>query len=94
MTVAADRRSAIAAHYLVLSRPNPGSQRLRLRGLDPAASYRVSVWPQVGATGDGTASPTVLGGDELMAAGLVLEANRSTAEKGDFRARLYVLEAI
>jgi hypothetical protein len=29
-----------------------------------------------------------------MSAGLVLESNRQSAEKGDFRARVYVLEAI
>ncbi len=28
-----------------------------------------------------------------MAAGLVLESSRASAERGDFRARLYVLEA-
>ena len=28
-----------------------------------------------------------------MAAGLVLESNRKSAEDGDFRARLFVLEA-
>ncbi len=48
MTVARDGRSAIVGHYRILSRPNPGPQRLRLRGLDPAASYRVSIWPSAG----------------------------------------------
>jgi len=92
MTVARDGRSAIVGHYRVLSRPNPGPQRLRLRGLDASASYRVSVWPSGEAAGAPTRS-TVLGGDELMAAGLVLESNRKSAEDGDFRARLFVLEA-
>jgi alpha-galactosidase len=93
MTVARDARSAIVGHYRILSRPNPGPQRLRLRGLDPAASYRVSIWPSAGQVAGRPARPIVLGGDELMAAGLVLESSRASAERGDFRARLYVLEA-
>jgi alpha-galactosidase len=94
MTVARDRRSAIAAHYVILSRPNPGPKRLRLRGLDPAASYRVSLWPAARKPEGGSARPMVLGGDELMTAGIVLESSRESAGQGDFRARLYVLEAV
>jgi alpha-galactosidase len=94
MTVAGDRRSAIVAHYLILSRPNPGPQRLRLRGLDAAASYRVSIWPSAAEANGVAARPIILGGDELMAAGIVLESSRESAERGDFRARLYVLEAV
>jgi alpha-galactosidase len=93
MTVAGDARSAIVAHYRILSRPNPGPQRLRLRGLDAAASYRVSVWPAVEEAAGELASLIVAGGDELMAAGIVLESSRESAEQGDFRARVYVLEA-
>ncbi len=93
MTVARDVRSAIVGHYRILSRPNPGPQRLRLRGLDPTASYRLSIWPAAGQVEGVPSKPVVLGGDELMAAGLVLESNRASAERGDFRARLYVLEA-
>jgi alpha-galactosidase len=93
MTVARDGRSAVVGHYRILSRPNPGPQRLRLRGLDPTAAYRVSTWPSAGQVAAGPAIPVVLGGDELMSAGLVLESNRASAERGDFRARLYVLEA-
>jgi alpha-galactosidase len=94
MTVARDRRTAIAAHYRILSHPNPGPRRLRLQGLDAAASYRVSIWPAATKSEGGPARSIVLGGDELMAAGLVLESSRESAAKGDFRARLYVLEAI
>jgi alpha-galactosidase len=86
MVVAPDRRAAIVGHYQVLSRPNPGPRRIRLRGLDPKLSYRVSCWP------DGSIHAPSLGGDELMAAGLAPESNRATAVQGDFRARLYVLE--
>ena len=94
MTVAEDRRSAIVGHYLNLSRPNPGPQRLRLRGLDAAVTYRVSLWPPAGEAEGRVAGSVILAGDELMSAGLVLESNRQSAEKGDFRARVYVLEAI
>jgi alpha-galactosidase len=93
MTVACDARTAVVGHYRILSRPNPGPQRLRLRGLDPAASYRVSTWPTPAEVPGRPAREVLLGGDELMAAGLVLESNRASAEQGDFRARLYVLEA-
>ena len=94
MTVADDARSAIVAHYRILSRPNPGPMRLRLRGLDPAATYRVSIWPAAPEDEGAAAGPLVLGGDALMAAGLVLESGRESARQGDFRARLYVLEAV
>jgi hypothetical protein len=36
----------------------------------------------------------VLGGDVLLAAGLVIEGLRLSSTQGDFRARLYVLESI
>ena len=36
---------AVVGFYQVLNQPEPGPRRLRLRGLDPAATYRVSLWP-------------------------------------------------
>ncbi len=92
MTVADDKRAAIVGSYQILSRPNPGPRRLRLRGLDPAATYRVSVWPSPPGAKATRGRSQVLGGDELMAAGLVLEGSRQSAALGDFRARIYVLE--
>lgn len=92
MTVSADTHRAIVGCYQVLNRPSAGPGRLRLRGLDPAASYRVSVWP---SRGDGVerANAFVRGGDELMSIGLFLGAAREeTATRGDFWARLFVLE--
>lgn len=88
MTVAPDRQAAIVGDYRILSRPNPGPRRIRLRGLDPAASYRVTLWPE------GVTHAASIGGDELMTAGLVVEFSRAAALLGDFRARLYVLEAV
>jgi alpha-galactosidase len=93
MAVAEDARSAIVGYYEVLSRPNPGPRRLRLRGLDAASSYRVSLWPAAGVEEGPAEVSLVLGGDELMAAGLVLESGRESATRGDFRAQIYVLEA-
>jgi hypothetical protein len=67
---------------------------LRRRGLDPDAVYRVTTWP----TYDETLARVNAGersGAELMAAGLVLDAARwEIAVRGDFWARLFVLEAV
>jgi alpha-galactosidase len=91
MSAANDRRAAIVGYYQVLSRASIGPRRLRLRGLDPAALYRVSTWP---APATPAGPGLVMGGDALMAAGLTVEALRHSASQGDFYARLYVLEAI
>jgi alpha-galactosidase len=91
MAVAGDRKAALAGFYEVLNRVNIGPRRLRLRGLDPAAIYRVSVWPASAAPDQ---SSRMIGGDLLMAAGLVIEARRMAFPAGDFLARLYVLEAV
>ena len=93
MVVSADRRSAVVGHYAVLNGANSGPGRLRLRGLDPDLAYRVSTWPAVEDTLAG-ANAGLRGGDELMRAGLLLGADRrETAARGDFHARLFVLEA-
>ena len=52
---AATARAAVAAHYRVLQRPIPVRDRLRLRGLDPAARYEVTAWDGV-RRADGEAS--------------------------------------
>ncbi len=94
MAVAPDARTAVVGTYQILRRPSPGPQRLRLRGLDPAAIYHVAAWPagddRVARVNGGERS-----GADLMAAGLVLDIDRDeAAELGDFRARLFVLEAV
>jgi alpha-galactosidase len=93
MVVAHDRRRAIVGTYRILSRADPGPERLVVRGLDPAAVYRVTAWPDI----DDRLVRANIGertGAELMTAGLVLDLERRETElRGDFWARLLVLEA-
>lgn len=94
MTVAPDARRAVVGWYRVLSRPEPGPGSLRLRGLDPTARYRVTVWPAAQDTLVGLNS-VERGGDELMSVGLFLDdVSRESAARGDFQARLFDLEAV
>lgn len=92
MVVAPDAAAAVVGWYRVLARASTGPTRLRLRGLDPNARYRVSTWP---ATGDAVdaANALVRRGDDLMRIGLYLDrAPRVPATAGDFGSRLFVLE--
>jgi alpha-galactosidase len=94
MVVSADRRQAVVGTYRILARPDPGPERLRLRGLDPDATYAVSIWPAI----DDRLSRANVGersGAELMGAGLVLDLGRQdAAARGDFWARLLVLDGL
>jgi alpha-galactosidase len=94
MTVSADSRRAVVGHYRVLNQPNRGPSRLRLRGLDAQASYRVSVWP-AGKDPVSTANSGIRGGDELMRVGLLVASENPVDSRraGDFTARLFDLEA-
>ena len=77
----------------ILNHPRPGPHRIPLRGLDPATRYRVSVWPP-GADSMVSRNGVERGGDDLMNTGILLVATRpETAARGDFQARLFVLEA-
>jgi alpha-galactosidase len=94
MSVGEGARRAVVGWYRVLSRPQPGPGLLRLRGLDPAAAYRVTVWPPSGDTLERMNS-LVRGGDELMRVGLFLDDDaRESGERGDFQARIFDLEAV
>ena len=67
---------------------------LRLRGLDSAVRYRVTLWPE---TDDWVARANVMerGGDELMATGLFLDDHAWESQgRGDFQARIFELEAV
>ncbi len=94
LSVDEDARAAVVGYYQVLARPVQGPERLRLRGLDPTASYRVTTWPAV-ADRISAANVGIRGGDELMSVGLLLDHHRDeTPARGDFWARLFVLEAV
>jgi alpha-galactosidase len=93
MVVSEDRRRAVVGYYRILGRPDPGPGRLRLRGLDPEATYLVTGWPaddhRLRREGTGGRS-----GSELMNAGIVMDFGRlESVALGDFWARLFVLEA-
>jgi alpha-galactosidase len=93
MSISPDRRRAVVGYYQALNVPAPGADRVRLRGLDPEVAYEVSVWP-AGDDSIGRANSIVRGGDDLMAAGLLIPAEKEeAAARGDFWARLFVLEA-
>jgi alpha-galactosidase len=94
MAVAPDTSEAVVGYYRTLNHPVPPADRLRLRGLDPARRYRVSAWPAADEP-LAVANAGTHGGDELMAVGLSLGAERHAAATwGDFRAWLFVLEAV
>jgi alpha-galactosidase len=92
---------AIVGHYRVLAHPWPVRDRLRLRGLDPAAFYRVTTWTDGFETPVGT---TERAGDELMAVGLGIEPpdplpagamlDGHRIVRGDYQARLFELRRI
>jgi alpha-galactosidase len=97
MVVAPDASRAIVGYYQVLNHPVPAADRLRLRGLDPARVYLVSGWPADEAEDDPLYRDNrgSRGGDELMGKGLSLGADRQQAAGwGDFRAWLFILEAL
>jgi len=94
MAIEPDGSRAVVGYYQVLNRPVPTADHLRLRGLDASRTYRVTGWPDVpdplfrDNLGDRA-------GDELMRIGLSLGAERHDAAGwGDFRAWLFVLEAL
>ena len=81
MAVDGDGGHAIVGMYRVLHHPWPLRDRLRLRGLDPAATYRVTTWT------DTLAAPVAVverAGDELMAVGLGIEPPDPVPAGGDF----------
>jgi alpha-galactosidase len=92
---------AIVGHYRVLGHPMPARNRLRLRGLDPSASYRVTLW---GSDFAGPGPVVERAGDELMVVGIGIdppdplpvgaEFDGIRLIYGDFNARLLELERI
>ena len=93
MVVSDDQRRAVVGYYRTLNRPNPGVNRLRLRGLDPEVRYLVTPWPSRSDTVERDNAHT-RGGDELAQVGLFLDVDRhEIASHGDYWAQLFVLEA-
>lgn len=94
MVSADDGSRAIVGIYQVLAKPSPEGHRVRLRGLDADATYRVTVWPPT----DEAPFARNLGertGTDLMVVGLILDLDRrDTTRLGDFWARLFFLERI
>ncbi|MEP6638632.1 MAG: alpha-galactosidase [Chloroflexota bacterium] len=93
--VTPDRTSAIVGVYQLLNRPSPELRRVRVRGLETDAVYRVS--GGLVADDDIVVRPNVgeRTGAELMAAGLLIDIERhDAATLGDFWARLFVLERL
>jgi alpha-galactosidase len=79
MFVAPDGSEAMATWVRVLCPPNPAQRRLRLKGLDPAAEYRI----------DGPDGVQTISGDLLMQAGL-----RIPSMWGDFKSFLWRLTRV
>jgi alpha-galactosidase len=93
MVEAPDGSERLVAVYKILSSPNQQPWRLALPGLDPAALYEVSVWEEGGFDEtDRRLNCGIRGGDELTAAGLLLECSpHGTPKTGDFLAELFIL---
>ncbi|KAB8287173.1 alpha-galactosidase [Bifidobacterium ramosum] len=81
MSVAADRAHAIVGDYVILGVPNKPKSRLRLRGLDETARYRV-------VSTDGRFD-AVRSGGELMRIGI-----DDTDLGPDFASRVYLLDRV
>ena len=91
MVVDDDADRALVGWYRTLTLPLPGPSLLRLRGLDPEARYRVTVWPEAD---DWVvrANALVRGGDELMQQGLYLDDHAWESQaRGAFQARIFEL---
>jgi alpha-galactosidase len=95
MSVADDRSRAVVGVHAVRGRPNPESRRIRLRGLDPAREYRLSVWPDRPDDPIARGNVGVRTGAELMTGGLLLAPERHEAARlGDYWARVFVLDSV
>ncbi|WP_208591825.1 alpha-galactosidase [Gracilibacillus suaedae] len=84
ISVSKDKSKAVVADYHVLSRPNPGFNRLLLKGLDPEANYEMEGYEGI------------YHGDELMEIGIPLDHERFRERHehevaGDFYSRLFVI---
>ena len=89
------RQPRSSASIRILAHPTPEVHRVRLRGLEPAAIYRLEGWPASDDDPMAAANRGERTGAELMAAGLTLDMERHDAARlGDFWSRLFVLERV
>lgn len=87
MVASKDGKEALAAYYQVLARPNDATFMLKLQGLVPEASYRVSGYDEV------------LSGSYLMQFGLRIKPSFNGIEysgdvTGDYQSRLWKIERL
>ena len=85
MVVSKDGKEALAAYYQVLARPNDATFLLKLQGLVPDASYRVSGYDEV------------ISGSYLMQFGIRIKPSFNGIEysgdaTGDYQSRLWKIE--
>ena len=84
-----DKTEAILTIVNVFTEANYKSLRVKMKGLDPEKTYRVSVF-DIETGEDKEEGSLVLKGDSLMYAGI----NAPDGIRGDFRARLiHIVEA-
>lgn len=92
--VAQDGTRAIAAWYRLKAHPNPAPMRLRLRGLDAEATYRVTVWPASADRYD-LSNEGLRSGADLMGVGLFRDVEHGLPEaRGDHQAALFELQRV
>jgi alpha-galactosidase len=87
----APAESAVA-YFRLLYHPARLLRRLKLKGLDPNATYQVSLWEEAGYNPeDKQLNCRTWTGEELMQAGLFLDAGQ---RPGDFMAELFLVNRI
>ncbi|WP_246943831.1 alpha-galactosidase [Bacillus pinisoli] len=91
MVISEDQNEVILGYYRILAKPNPGFERVRLKGLSTDKKYEIK------------GMNLTLGGDELMNAGFILPpfytgtvqtAKTNKEAVGDFQGMYWKLEAL
>ncbi len=87
MVVSKDGSEGLVAYYQVLAKPNDATFNLKLQGLMPEATYRVSGYPQP------------LSGSYLMQFGMLIKPSFNGIEysgdaTGDYQSRLWLIEKL
>ncbi|MDR0558346.1 MAG: alpha-galactosidase [Treponema sp.] len=91
---ASSEEESLVGFYKLLAQPNRPPIRLRLADLEPDALYAVSLWEQGGfEEKDKSCNCGLRGGDELMQAGLLLDAT-SITKQGDFFGEIFIIKKV